>query len=366
MTVHQYGIRCAHLQLKQKLQALPGLVKQLPQASAALEKAHSAVETRQLDDHPKQPLLQKLLAATAALIPGTRYLLLSHPAAFFTLYQVITNAGLVPQQLDRSGSPVNKPQRNKPVYLHGLANRADISLQCFLTSPEDTQGIVEAAIQDAHEQADTAADAGIPLPSDEPSQQEKFLEAFPSLNPYSAAVVAHAVPLPTLMTMDEKLLQQMQQALPCIPARCLQLLLHQLTWGHMQPEQAGGALPEPHQHFADEAHPHILDPATDRAADQAGTHLGNGAFVSRDVAAQLDEQGYTHQAAAMHHAPIAGSLDWIRPLGQQAAQPWDLQAGHDAFEDTDAVFMALEDGDQDPLPRHQPAHDPAAILVSDT
>lgn len=61
--------RCAHLHLRQKLQAMPGLATQLPDAIAALEQAHAAVEAGQLEDHPKQQLLQKLLAAIAALAP---------------------------------------------------------------------------------------------------------------------------------------------------------------------------------------------------------------------------------------------------------------------------------------------------------
>lgn len=57
------------LQLRGKLQALKDMHVKLASCIAVLEQGMSAVQSHSLIDHPKQPLLQKLLSSLSVLRP---------------------------------------------------------------------------------------------------------------------------------------------------------------------------------------------------------------------------------------------------------------------------------------------------------
>lgn len=124
------------------------------------------------------------------MLQGAKFLLLSHPAAFFTLYQVITNAGellwtgsctcanflrqacnvltlthllltctgMIPQQADRGGSPSVQPQPSKPVCVLASYSHIDSrklkpdSFDCMIEyalRPDDTARAKVAPMLDA-------------------------------------------------------------------------------------------------------------------------------------------------------------------------------------------------------------------------
>ena len=62
-------VRCAVLQLRAKLQALPSLDRRIPATCTELEEAMADLKSEQIGDHPKQPLLRKLLTSLAAIRP---------------------------------------------------------------------------------------------------------------------------------------------------------------------------------------------------------------------------------------------------------------------------------------------------------
>ncbi len=76
-----YGVRCAHLHLKQCMQELPGLYAACKDVVTALQHAYDDVEAGQLQDHPKLGALQAVLATVSAIQPVSFALPLPCPAA---------------------------------------------------------------------------------------------------------------------------------------------------------------------------------------------------------------------------------------------------------------------------------------------
>ena len=79
----------------------------------------------------------------------------------------------------------------------------------------------------------------MPLPAEEPTSAEAFLEAFPSLNPFSAAIVASSITVKSLMSLMEGELERLLKVVPGVSKRSLHLLLWQLTWGQVDYQLAG-------------------------------------------------------------------------------------------------------------------------------
>ena len=78
------------------------------------------------------------------------------------------------------------------------------------------------------------------VPSDEPTAHEQLLEAFPCLNPFSAAIVARAVPMTSLMRMVPADLPSLAPRALGVSDRSLQLLLEQLVAGQSTRMKPGG------------------------------------------------------------------------------------------------------------------------------
>ncbi len=76
-----YGVRCAHLHLKQCMQELPGLYAACKDIVAALQRAYDEVEAGQLQDHPKLAALKAVLTTVSAIQPVSFALPHPRPAA---------------------------------------------------------------------------------------------------------------------------------------------------------------------------------------------------------------------------------------------------------------------------------------------
>lgn len=92
------------------------------------------------------------------------------------------------------------------------------------------QAVVHAALTAARQHA-LVGRGSLPQPTNELTHAERFLAAFPSLNPYTAAVLGSSVPVGRLVNLNVDDAHQLAQSLPSIPERSLQLVLQQLTWG---------------------------------------------------------------------------------------------------------------------------------------
>ncbi|KAK9815324.1 hypothetical protein WJX72_001793 [[Myrmecia] bisecta] len=116
--------------------------------------------------------------------------------------------------------------------VYGAARQAGMRVQVFTsTSPTVTQNIVTKAVQTIVRGLHSSNALPVQL-AEQQTPHERFLNAFPCLNPLSAArLLSVNCTLAQLVTLSSEGQQQLADALPDIPARSLKLLFELLAWG---------------------------------------------------------------------------------------------------------------------------------------